>query len=41
MRLTCKRGMLEWDTATIDQAAAREHSDAMRWRREAEAALQK
>ncbi len=40
-RQSYKRGMLEWDEWTRDQAADWEHSDAMRWRREAEAALAK
>ncbi len=36
-----RRGILEWDDWTRDQTAAWEHSDAMRWRRAAEAALAK
>jgi len=36
-----ERGMVEWESQTIDSPAAWERSDAMRWRREAEAALAK
>ncbi len=40
--LTCyKRGMARWSLETEDDPAAWERSDAMRWRREAEAALAK
>ena len=34
-----RRGMLAWDDWTRDQPSAWEHSDAMRWRRAAEAVL--
>ncbi len=40
-RQAYRRGTLAWDDWTRDQAAAWEHSDAMRWRRAAEAALAK
>ncbi|MBK7645027.1 MAG: protein kinase [Planctomycetes bacterium] len=36
-----QRGMAEWDDQTSADPAAWEHSDAMRWRREAEAVLAK
>ncbi len=36
-----KRGMVAWNTQTGGNPAAWEHSDVMRWRREAEAALAK
>jgi len=40
--LACyQRGMAEWEEATRDDPAAWERSDAMRWRREAEAVLAK
>ncbi|MFN0008235.1 MAG: protein kinase domain-containing protein [Planctomycetota bacterium] len=40
--LACyQRGMVEWEEATRDDLAAWERSDAMRWRREAEAVLAK
>ena len=35
------RGMAEWNRLTVGNPAAWERSDAMRWRREAEAALRK
>jgi hypothetical protein len=38
-RLVHERGMAQWETLTASQPAAWMHSDAMRWRREAEAAL--
>lgn len=40
-RQSYKRGMLAWDEQTADHPAAWEHSDAMHWRRKAEAALAK
>jgi serine/threonine-protein kinase len=36
-----ERGMVEWEEQTGADPGAWEHSDAMRWRREAEAALEK
>jgi serine/threonine-protein kinase len=36
-----RRGMAQWDEQTVDDAAAWGNSDAMRWRREAEAAMAK
>jgi hypothetical protein len=40
-RLCYERGMAEWDRVTAGQPGAWGQSDAMRWRREAEAALAK
>ncbi|MBI5363873.1 MAG: serine/threonine protein kinase [Planctomycetes bacterium] len=40
-RQAMKRGMLAWDEQTADHPDAWARSDAMRWRREAEAALTK
>ena len=36
-----ERGMVAWEEHTADDPDAWEHSDAMRWRREAEAVLAK
>jgi tetratricopeptide (TPR) repeat protein len=40
-RACYERGMVAWEEQTTDEPGAWEHSDAMRWRREAEAALAK
>jgi serine/threonine-protein kinase len=40
-RACYERGMVQWNTETADEPTAWERSDAMRWRREAEAALEK